>query len=946
MQRRAKPAELFSLKWRVLVATSLLLLALAALFTYSSHSSLTERFAHHQEVMHERQVREIELALTQSEEDLRRLASLVSSSTEMGEGLRFGDGEAVYSVFQAEWPTMQLDAGLDEVVIHAVNGERLASWGDPIGYAAVARTSEWRESALEDERPHGGLLCTDDCRQYAVVPVLSDGRLVGTVMVSRSLAEVARNARMVSDSDVSLLVPGVAAGENGRHLGGWDQSARILTREAETLPVLQLASERTGLERIAEDRLRLEHGSSEFELAALPLGEDADGAHFMLITDVTEEVAAIRQDTRFTLLVGIGGWLAAEALLLGILWGPMARLRRLADALPGLAQGRYAAVREAADRRTGSFSDEIDVLDSSARQLADQLETLESEVASRSQELALRMSELTREKDFVDRLLDTARVIILTQDGHGRITLVNKYAETIVGGSSQNLMGRFFSDVFLPGLARPRGVDAVPSQEEGVMLTNHGTQRTIVWYHAPVDNGAAGTALISVGLDITGRKAAEERLAWLANHDSLTGLYNRRFFQHALDQALSSHAWGAMLFLDLDQFRDVNELSGHHSGDQLLRLVGEALEAELEAEGVVARLGGDEFAVLLEGADAEAAKGVAQRIENLLAGISFSAGGRRHRAVASIGIALYPEHGHDPADLMASADLAMYKAKEAASQRWHLLSTNTGTREELHERVYWVERIRDALMEGGFELLAQPIMRLTDRRVDHFEVLLRMRGEDGTLVPPGLFIPVAERSGQIIELDRWVLRAGLRLLRDLERRGGEAFLAVNLSAQSLRDQHLCDFLEEEFAESGANPNRLVLEVTETAAVTDFVAARGVMQRIREFGCHFALDDFGVGFSSFHYLGQLPADYIKIDGSFIRNLTSSTEDRLIVRAIADIAAGFGKQTVAEFVDDAAILPILEEYGITFAQGYHLGQPGPVEDVMARHLGDMVSSDSRG
>ncbi len=940
---------MFSLKWRVLVFTSLLLLALAALFTYSSHSSLTERFEQHQATMHERQVREIELALTQSEDDLRRLASLIASSTDVGDALHREDERSVFAAFQPEWPTLQLDAGLDKVDIHAGDGAPMARWGEPIGATEPEMIGTWVESAVRTESPQGGMICVDDCRQYAVVPILSRGEVVGTVLVSRSLAEVVRNTRLISGSDVALLVPAdpdYPVTDPDRNLEAWGQSAKILTREGRSLPVLREASATIGIESLTGGRLQLEQEGTRYELAALPLDSLVADARFLLITDVTEEVTAIRDDTRFTLMVGIGGWLAAEALLLGILWGPMGRLRRLADVLPGLARGDYASVREVAGRGNGRFSDEIDVLDSAARRLSDQLETLEGQVVSRGQELDLRMQELTREKDFVGRLLDTARVIILTQDRHGRITLVNKYTETVVGAESEALMGRYFADIFLPGLARPRGVEGTPSQEEGVMLTNHGTHRTIVWYHAPVDTGDTGPTLISVGLDITGRKAAEERLAWLANHDSLTNLYNRRFFQHALDQALSNHAWGAMLFLDLDQFRDVNELSGHHSGDQLLRLVAEALELELQAEGVVARLGGDEFAVLLEGADAEAAKAVAQRIEALLAGISFSAGGRRHRAVASIGIALYPEHGHNPADLMASADLAMYKAKEAASQRWHLLSTNTGSREELHERVYWVERIRDALLEGGFELVAQPIIRIGDQRVDHFEVLIRMRGEDGALVPPGLFIPVAERSGQIIELDRWVLRECLGLLGSLDSNGRQIHLAANLSAQSLRDESLCQFLEDEFARTGADPTRLILEVTETAAVTDFATARGVMQRIRELGCHFALDDFGVGFSSFHYLGQLPADYIKIDGSFIRNLASSTEDRLIVRAIADIAAGFGKQTVAEFVDNPSILPMLSEYGITFAQGYHLGMPGPVAETVERYTRTESRGDASG
>ena len=231
-------------------------------------------------------------------------------------------------------------------------------------------------------------------------------------------------------------------------------------------------------------------------------------------------------------------------------------------------------------------------------------------------------------------------------------------------------------------------------------------------------------------------------------------------------------------------------------------------------------------------------------------------------------------------------------------------------------------------------MMVQPIVRLEDRDVRHYEVLLRMREEDGSLVSPAQFIPVAERSGQIIAVDRWVLHHSIAILGKLQERG--ISLAVNLSGQSLHDDGLKQYLADEIAASGADPEYLILEVTETAAVTDFSTARGVLQAIRDLGCRTALDDFGVGFSSFHYLGQLPVDYIKIDGSFIRNLPVSAESRVIVRAIADIAAGFGKQAIAEFVDQEALVPMLKSYGIAFGQGFHLGKPMPISHAFGKEI----------
>jgi EAL domain-containing protein (putative c-di-GMP-specific phosphodiesterase class I) len=282
---------------------------------------------------------------------------------------------------------------------------------------------------------------------------------------------------------------------------------------------------------------------------------------------------------------------------------------------------------------------------------------------------------------------------------------------------------------------------------------------------------------------------------------------------------------------------------------------------------------------------------------------------------------------------MANADVAMYKAKESGLQQWHLLSKEENAKDELQERVYWVERIHSALEEDSFELMVQPIIRLEDYDIKHFEVLLRMRNKDGSLVSPGQFIAIAEQSGQIVMIDRWVLRHSLKALSKLQDQG--ITLAVNLSGQSLHDEGLKQYLADELALSGADPHHLILEVTETAAVTDFSTARGVLQTFRDLGCRTALDDFGVGFSSFHYLGQLPVDYIKIDGSFIRSLKISPDSRVIVRAIADIAKGFGKQTIAEFVDQEALLPILKSYGITYGQGFYLGRPESIKKLIKNY-----------
>ncbi|ATJ81491.1 EAL domain-containing protein [Halomonas beimenensis] len=925
----------FSLTWRVIALSSLLLILLVSLFTWVGHNNLSQQFQDGRMQHHARQQREIHLALRRSEENLRQLAGLAAASPQLGPSLQAGDAEALQTALDPQWPTLQLDAGVDEILVFDTHGRLQASWGE--SQANNHRPVQaWVDRVMRTEMPLTTLRCASSCRQYAAVPVLVEGRSVGLVILSRSLADVIRQAKSVSGSEIALLVtgshePGDAS--DARYLDAWNGRLLALTEQDRGPALLRQAAGQVTLSQLTDRPLKLRHEQRILELTAARMEEDRDRrstGYFLLISDITSQIHAIDRNTRTLLVGGVVGWLAAELLLLFILLGPMARLRRVAGVLPALARGGFDDARRAIPDKASRLPDEIDILEDTTLELSRQLELLEEEVQARGEQLAERVDELAQERDFVGSLLDTARVFIIAQDGAGRISLVNAYALNVLEVDEDMLIGRRFDDIFtLPGHS-PVASAREAEQEERSLLTPEGRVHTIVWYHAPLPNGGdRSLARISVGLDITDRKAAEGRLTWLAERDPLTELYNRRYFQEAIQHALDEGGRGAVLLLDLDQFKDVNELSGHHAGDRLLREIAQILQFQLGHRGIIARLGGDEFALLLRHADADQAIGTAQQCNQLLEGLNFTAGGRRHRAVASIGIAQYPTHGDTPADLMASADVAMYKAKEGGPQRWHLLSTLESAKDELQERVYWVERLRKALQEDGFALVAQPIVRLADRDVKHYEVLVRMKDEDGSLVSPAHFIPVAERNGMIVQLDRWVLHHSLKALRKLQKRG--ISLAVNLSGQSLHDKGLEQFLADELASSGADPHHLILEITETAAVTDFATARGVLQAMRNLGCRTALDDFGVGFSSFHYLGQLPVDYIKIDGSFIRGLDMNTDNRVIVKAIADIAAGFGKQAIAEFVDQETLVGLLGSYGIAYGQGFHLGKPRPIEEI---------------
>jgi diguanylate cyclase (GGDEF)-like protein len=424
------------------------------------------------------------------------------------------------------------------------------------------------------------------------------------------------------------------------------------------------------------------------------------------------------------------------------------------------------------------------------------------------------------------------------------------------------------------------------------------------------------------------RLEAEQDLVWLADHDPLTNLYNRRRFQEVCDRILTLSVRyrrsGALLFLDLDQFKFVNDLNGHQAGDALLLLVASSLKDSVRQSDVLARLGGDEFALVLPEADAEQAVFTANKLLHDLKQVEFSAGGRRHRIACSIGIAMFPGHGDNLNDLLANADMAMYQAKEAGGERWHMYAPDEQAKELLATRARWREQINQALLEDAFELHYQPIHDIRAGHVTRYETLVRMRDTRGELVFPDNFIPVAEQSGQIHQIDRWVIAKAIEQIG----RSQDLVLSVNLSGRVLDDPSLLAWFHDELRNSGIDPARLVVEITETAAVANVQDAIAFMREIKALGCRFALDDFGSGFSSFTYLKQLPVDIVKIDGVFIQNLATSGDDQLFVKALTDVAKGLGKTTVAEFVENAETLALLRAFGVDYAQGYFIGRPSPI------------------
>jgi len=430
---------------------------------------------------------------------------------------------------------------------------------------------------------------------------------------------------------------------------------------------------------------------------------------------------------------------------------------------------------------------------------------------------------------------------------------------------------------------------------------------------------------------------AAEKLSYQASHDPLTGLLGRREFENRIAQMLHRAEEGcthAVLYLDLDQFKVVNDTSGHSAGDQLLREISTVMHTCIRKSDALARLGGDEFGILLEYCELDLAEKLSQEIINKIGDFRFRWDTKTFRIGISIGITLIDDKTTSLEEVLKHVDSACYAAKDAGRHRYQVYRPDDKELSQRESELDWVVRLDRALEQNRFELYVQPIKALqgdTSERLS-YEVLIRLRSDDGKIILPGAFLPAAERYNKMVDIDRWVVTETMRVFSEnpgLVRNIG--YCSINLSGQSLTSKQFLNFLVEQLSLNEDVARHICLEVTETAAINSMFQAVKAISIVRGMGVRFALDDFGSGLSSFEYLKRLPVDFLKIDGMFVRDMLDDNIDRAMVKTIHEIGTLMGKQTIAEFVENEDILAEVENIGVNYAQGYGVGRPVPFEEI---------------
>jgi diguanylate cyclase (GGDEF)-like protein/PAS domain S-box-containing protein len=558
------------------------------------------------------------------------------------------------------------------------------------------------------------------------------------------------------------------------------------------------------------------------------------------------------------------------------------------------------------------------------------------------------------EKERADVTLYSITDSVITVDINERIVYMNPASEKLLGLEVSEVSGQEFTSVF--NIVDENTGDSIEDAlhqsfltgkiihlpEHSSLINKQSACISIEASIAPMkaaNNDLLGAVIVIQ--DVSHTRKLTKQLSYQASHDLLTGLFNRRKFEEYLEEILinviEEDRQHALFYLDLDNFKIVNDTCGHVAGDELLKQLPALFNDILRSGDIVARLGGDEFGIILENCAIKQAANIADNIRQKIKDYRFIWDDRTFEIGVSIGVIAINESNADMAKVLSAADVACYAAKDSGRNRVHIYEPLDEAVRERYGQMHWTARISLALEEDRFQLYQQPIVGVSTKDRKHLEILLRMIDEDGNVIPPSAFMPAAERYGLMRDIDRWVIAKAFEYMgRDDPAdpiNGTDRVIAINLSGDSVNDSKLLDFILQEKNRNNISLANVCFEITETVAITNLGKATVFINELKNYGCQFALDDFGRGLSSFAYLKNLPVDYLKIDGSFVRDISNDRIDKAMVESIHQVGKVMNLSTIAEHVEDEKTLSILEKIGVDYVQGYHLGRPEPIEEKKA-------------
>ena len=940
-----------SLKWKAVVFLSLVLISLTGIWVgqhiYKTINTYDKR-------LEDLQIRQQSI-LNQLFEDnflrLSQLSQLIAEMPEIQHAEKSGTNDALQQYLESEWIKLNINTGIDYIGVYSIDGEIIGSAFSHLLFqnqnqlrSAITRAMATNES----QAPRSFLFCGFGCSQFVIEPfVLSNGS-EALILTGQNISDIIQRYQQVSNNDLAVLLPSQSesahSGEASRSLEAWNRRLWAASQFQKTLTQLRAIQQDTPFQALDDN------DSSEFEDQKLLLNRlrltqyRAYGLEpeFLAISDETQQHDNLVNSVKISILIGALALVVSELILILIMLNPLRRLFSVVEALNLLPKHQYREANAKINHGSVYLQDELSLLEKSTKFVTRELEALHIEVENKNDSLQEQIAVITRSRAFLERLIDSSHLFIATQRLDGTILTSNvrfakefkrpvkNFAELFTSRESQEVFQQRV-DLLLSNQCEVIQVDAEFANDQGFPIY-------LDWTCSIVEDEKGQQVILAIGIDLTQRKRDEEALEWLANNDPLTGIGNRRGFQHDLQKVLDTQRSGALVFIDINRFKQINDLYGHTVGDNVLIKIAESLRASVRSTDSISRLAGDEFTVVLPGIEQGQLKKLLQKLSEQLSGQLRLPGEERFVEYSvSVGAALIPSHGDTEQELIVHADMAMYQAKKKGGGQWQIFDPASSDLANLRRDHDLTSLLKLALKRNDlFELNFQPIFAIKNETVSHYEVLLRLKDTAGNAVYPSDFIPAAERMGLIRLVDEWVMDKALQKLAAIWEAGRRLSFSINVSAPTLQSSGFPDILIGLVRKYRVDPGHVIVELTETAYIENFQMVLSNLERISNAGLLVALDDFGVGFSSFSYLKKLPLSYVKLDGSYILDLENNPDNQVFVESLNKMVNAFGMRTIAEFVEDEATLRKLEELGVAYAQGYYIGKPSP-------NLSEMVTGE---
>ena len=936
-----KQSLFFSLRWKLTILFGIVFLILQSAFSYMTYLNAKDNFEQNRIRIQANHTNLAETLTNDSSLVLEQFAELVSVASQVPVGPAKMLSHDLTSLDE-NWLKWQLIWDVENIAFYDNKGVQVKSWGHGLIDSGVPV-----RRVLEKEIPEHRVFCPDNCYQQALIPVLDKSGNIGVLSIVRPFTEVIIKYHNATGSDLGVLVPlqqGKPPRDKDTQKGGWQYKLSAITRPEKNNAVFHFVSQHYAINEFVQHAKRIEIDQAVYDIGIIPVELKLSGStapYFLFIDNVTGDLNQLNNELKSIWFYSLVSLLASLFLFYLASHMVLRRVSNLSNGLPLLSQNQFSQFRRQIKSTETSLLgyDELDKLNLTALSLADQLEHLEQIMRGHTFSLVEKSDELAKERDFIRQLFELAPIIIIIQKLNGIIVTINQTGVKVLETDIETVVGQVF-DVFIPEtdsdhlnkLTRLRNRESSGQIKlDGSLRTETGKLVDISWQHKrlPIKEAGEEALILTLGVDISERKLSEARNIRMAYYDYLTGLGNRRKFHEEFSSKLASaERYGyqlALFYLDLDRFKEINDTSGHDAGDNFLKMVATTLKETVRSTDLLCRLGGDEFTLIMPHADNAGILNMANKINRVLKQKIFDCDGNSYTASASIGISVYPSHGSTVSELMANADLAMYRAKELGRGQHHIFSFDYDYRSKSNQIVYWRKILEEAIEEDKFILFYQPILNIKTNQISHFECLVRLQQNQGKLIAPTDFVFRAEELGLISKIDRIVLKKAIEQHIKFKGKEKNYKLSVNISRRSFEDPDIFEDFAKMLANSKIDPTKIVFEITDTAAVTNYQSTNQLINKLKKLGCMLALNDFGVEYPSLHYLKNAPVDYVKIDGSLVKQISKSPDDKIFVKALTEIAQAFGKKTVAEFVENEDILEILKEFGIDYAQGFYIGKP---------------------